>query len=265
MITFPSILSYYLLTLQHIAMLRRTALGASAPLVNLGARRLRTASTCTSTDRLTRHRARWRASSSGSDTYNIDTYNAWVADQQVRRNKAATSSNIGVTSITKPRIDTDSPPSFPHPSLFHPGAEEYASDMTPLPSDDFATIARETERAGLFAPYMVGAVEGQFLKMLAQIKGAKRVLDIGTFTGYSALAFAEGVVEGGSVVTIEADASAADVARNVFKQAKHGGKIELLEADARAEVADMARRGEKFDKCFWMGIRLTTGIITRMG
>lgn len=58
---------------------------------------------------------------------------------------------------------------------------------------------------------------------------------------------------GGSVVTIEADASAADVTRNVFKQAKHGGKIELLEADARAEVADMARRGEKFDMVFLDG------------
>lgn len=85
------------------------------------------------------------------------------------------------------------------------------------------------------------------MKMIAQTKGAKRVLGIGTFTEYSALAFAEGVVEDGSVVTIEADASAAEMARNVFKMTKHGGKIELLEADARAEVADMAKRGEKFD------------------
>lgn len=122
--------------------------------------------------------------------------------------------------------------------------------MTRLPPKDFGIIAQETERAGLFAPCMVGAVEGQFLKMLAQIKAAKRVLDIGTFTGYSALAFAQGVVEGGQVITIEADGSAAEVARKVFAKAEHGDRIQLLETDARKEVADMVKRGDKFDIVF---------------
>lgn len=51
--------------------------------------------------------------------------------------------------------------------------------MTRLPSVDLAIIARETERACLFAPYMISTVEGQFLKILAQIKDAKRVFGVG--------------------------------------------------------------------------------------
>lgn len=122
--------------------------------------------------------------------------------------------------------------------------------MTQLPTNDFGAIAAETQKAGLFAPCMVGAVEGQFLKMLAQIKAAKRVLDIGTFTGYSALAFAEGVVAGGEVVTIEADASAAQVARICFENAQYGDRVRLVEGDARKLVREMAERGEKFDIVF---------------
>lgn len=122
--------------------------------------------------------------------------------------------------------------------------------MTLPPSSDFELIAEETAKADLFAPCMVGVVEGQFLKMLARINRAKRILDIGTFTGYSALAFAEGVGEGGSVVTIEADVKAAGVARKVFENAKVGDRVQLIEGDARAIVDDMATAGEKFDIVF---------------
>lgn len=122
--------------------------------------------------------------------------------------------------------------------------------MTSAASDDFRFIAEETQAAGLFAPCMVGAVEGQFLKMLAIINGAKRVLDVGTFTGYSALAFAESVGDSGEVVTIEADAQAAAVARRVFERAAAGNRITLLECDARAEVEKMVQRNEHFDIVF---------------
>lgn len=122
--------------------------------------------------------------------------------------------------------------------------------MTQVPSKDFGRIGDETEKAGLFAPCMVGAVEGQFLKMITEICGAKRVLDIGTFTGYSALAFAQGVGDGGEVVTIEADERAAAVARKCFSGAEGGERVRLIEGDARKAVSDMAAEGERFDLVF---------------
>lgn len=183
-------------------------------------------------------------------TSNIDAYNKWIAEKQVSRNQGETSSSLGTKLQTIAPKDTAHPPKFEHATLFHSGAEEYACDMTTLPTGDFARIAEETSRAGLFAPCMVGAVEGQFLKMFTQTQKARRILDIGTFTGYSALAFAEGTGPDGEVITLEADAATAAVARKCLTQAKHGNKIELVECDAREEVVRLAKKGEKFDIVF---------------
>lgn len=64
----------------------------------------------------------------------------------------------------------------------------------------------------MFMPCMVGTMESQFLKMQCQIIKAKRCLDIGTFTGMSALAMAEGIPEDGQVVTLECYDNVAKVA-----------------------------------------------------
>merc|ERR1712194_108066 len=70
-------------------------------------------------------------------------------------------------------------------------------------NNDVKYASTLTEDENLFMPCMVGAMESQFLKMQCQIKGAKRCLDIGTFTGMSAIAMAEGIPEDGKVVTLE--------------------------------------------------------------
>lgn len=73
--------------------------------------------------------------------------------------------------------------------------------MTQVASADIQNIARVTEEKELFMPCMVGQLEAQFLKMMAQLSNATRVLDVGTFTGMSAMAFAEGLPVSGEVVT----------------------------------------------------------------
>lgn len=181
---------------------------------------------------------------------NIEMYNKWIEARQADRNAGHTSSRLGSQISAEVPKDTESAPSFSHSTLFYPNAEEYASAMTILSSKDFAMIADETNKANLFAPCMVGQIEGQFLKMITQIKNAKRVLDIGTFTGYSALAFAEGLSDDGEVVTLEADRKTADVARFCFSKAKSGHKITLVEGDARTAVTRMAEAGEQFDIVF---------------
>lgn len=143
------------------------------------------------------------------------------------------------------------PPPFGPASLFHDGVEEYAMAATTPPSAAFVGIAQATEAAGLFAPCMVGGLEGKFLTFVAAMSRATRVLDIGTFTGYSALAFAEGVSgDGAEVVTIEADPAAADVAQAAFDATPTGARVRLLRGDARVLVADMVAAGEMFDLVF---------------
>jgi len=74
---------------------------------------------------------------------------------------------------------------------------------------------------------IVGPLEGAFLKMMAQIVQAKRVLEIGMFTGYSALCFAEALPADGTVLTCEIDEESAALARQYFARSPIGKKIEI--------------------------------------
>jgi predicted O-methyltransferase YrrM len=97
---------------------------------------------------------------------------------------------------------------------------------------------------------MVGSLEAQFLRMQTQLKGAKRVLDVGTFTGMSALAFAEGVPEDGKVVTLEVDAEIAKAAHEVFALSTVAHKIDLRVGSAVALMQQLKSQGEQFDIIF---------------
>lgn len=79
-----------------------------------------------------------------------------------------------------------------------------------------------------FAHNLSGRSVGQLLKLLAQLMGARRVLDVGTFTGYSALALAEGVVTDGQVVSLDANPLSRDFAAPFLAQSPHGSKVELI-------------------------------------
>ena len=92
---------------------------------------------------------------------------------------------------------------------------------------------------------LVGPLEGAFLKLLTQIVGATRVLEVGMFTGYSALCFAEALPGEGTVTTCEIDDTSAALARRYFASSPHGHKItvrmgpaiETIEAlDSRYDV-----------------------------
>lgn len=179
------------------------------------------------------------------------SYDEWVASHQAQRNERATSSRLGAkSSESSVFVDTAVAPPFPHPSLFHEGAEEYSCAMTTPASEDYERIVRRTYEENLFAPCMVGQIEGQFLTTMAFALRAKRVLEVGTFTGYGALSFAEGVVDGGEVVTIEADKKCVDIAQECFDASAYGRKITIVHADARQAVKDMVARGEKYDIVF---------------
>ena len=95
----------------------------------------------------------------------------------------------------------------------------------------------------------VGRIEGALLKMLAALSGARRVLEIGTYTGYSSLCLAEGLPEGGRVITCDHSEEFTAIARRFWDQSPHGAKIELRLGDGLETVRSLAS-GEPFDMAF---------------
>jgi caffeoyl-CoA O-methyltransferase len=90
-----------------------------------------------------------------------------------------------------------------------------------------AQLARET-RDGTDQPQMmVGNAEGLLLRALVRAGGARLVLEIGTFTGYSALAMAEGLPEDGVLITCDVNPVTTEIARRYWKRSPAGSKIEL--------------------------------------
>ena len=94
---------------------------------------------------------------------------------------------------------------------------------------------------------MVGAVVGQFFKMLAAMTGARRILEIGMFTGYSTLAWAEALPKDGRVVSCEINPDAAEIARRYFAESPHGHKIEIKLGPA---IESLKLMYGIFDLCF---------------
>lgn len=95
-----------------------------------------------------------------------------------------------------------------------------------------------------------GHVEGQTLKMLVHATRAECVLEIGMFTGYSALAMAEALPDDGRLVACEIDPEAAAFARRCFQESASGHKITIEVGPALDTLHDLTARGEVFDLIF---------------
>lgn len=108
------------------------------------------------------------------------------------------------------------------------GIESYCEAHTTPESAVFEALAKET-RASTQSPEMqVGQLQGMFLRCLVRAARARRVLEIGTFTGYSSLMMAEGLPEGGEIITLDIDPKATGIARAYWERSPHGEKIKLV-------------------------------------
>jgi len=103
--------------------------------------------------------------------------------------------------------------------------EEYTAAHTTPPQELLQELAAET-RETLRSPQMLtGTVEGRFLELLVHGLGAKRVLELGTYSGYSALSMAAGLPEDGHIDTCEADERHAEVAQRYIARSPYADKI----------------------------------------
>jgi caffeoyl-CoA O-methyltransferase len=127
------------------------------------------------------------------------------------------------------------------PELVPEAIEDYAAAHTtpapPLVEELYATThERMGERAGMLS----GQIEGTFLQMLLGAMGARRVLEIGMFTGASALMMAAALPDDGELITCDVDPAAIALARGYFARSEHGKKIEVREGPALETLRTLA-------------------------
>ena len=114
--------------------------------------------------------------------------------------------------------------------------EEYISTHSTPENDILASITRETHLHVLNPHMLSGHVQGRVLSMISHMLRPKRILELGTFTGYSALCLAEGLEEGGKLVTIEHNDELEEMIRRNFARSPLGERIELRIGDCILEI-----------------------------
>ena len=139
------------------------------------------------------------------------------------------------------------------------GLDPYVESVTTPESPALADLARRTAEEDWNGPrgngvveqeMLSGHVEGQLLKTLVHVARASQVLEIGLFTGYSALAMAEALPADGRVVALEIDPGVADFARDCLAGSAAGGRVDVRVGPALDTLADLSEAGEVFDLVF---------------
>jgi len=131
--------------------------------------------------------------------------------------------------------------------LILPSAESYAARFSSEEDDllrEVAVFTRETHKEHHM---LSGPVQGKLLEMISHMIRPSRVLEIGTFTGYSALCLVKGLKEDGKLHTIEFRAGEAETAEAFFKKAGVADKIILHRGDARKIIPELE---EEWDLVF---------------
>lgn len=111
-------------------------------------------------------------------------------------------------------------------------------------------LFRETQLKTAYPNMISGHLQGTLLRFISLMMKPEYVLEVGTFTGYSAICLTEGLVEGGRVMTIESNPEMEEMARNYIEKAGVAHKIELIIGDALQIIGGL---GQAFDLCFLDG------------
>jgi caffeoyl-CoA O-methyltransferase len=121
----------------------------------------------------------------------------------------------------------------------NPQIEAYASAHTTPPPEPLAAVAAATRETMSSPQMMSGLAESRLLEALIAISGARRVLEVGTFTGFGALTMAAALPADGQVVTLEYNEETAAIARDHIERSEQAGKIDLIVGDAREELGEL--------------------------
>ena len=108
-------------------------------------------------------------------------------------------------------------------------------------------INRETNAQVLMSRMLSGHVQGRFLSMISKLMKPKHILEIGTYTGYSALCLAEGLQAGGKLITLDINEELENRVRGYFKESDFSGQIDYRIGDARKIILTL---NETFELVF---------------
>tara|TARA_B100000035_G_scaffold205359_1_gene175597 strand:- start:3641 stop:4462 length:822 start_codon:yes stop_codon:yes gene_type:complete len=141
--------------------------------------------------------------------------------------------------------------------------EQYLDECTSYESSDLSKLNKLTMQTDwnriflekksnvrLMTQMMSSKLSGQLLKMLVTISGAKKILELGLFSGYSALAMAEGLPDHGKLISCEIDPYAAAFARSYLDSTPYGKKVQIRLGPALNLLDNFMQEGESFDFIF---------------
>jgi predicted O-methyltransferase YrrM len=128
--------------------------------------------------------------------------------------------------------------------------DQYTTDLL-LPEDAVLDAALAASEAAGLPSISVSPSQGKLLMLLAQLAGAKQILEIGTLGGYSTIWLARALAPGGRLITLEASPKHAEVARGNIARAGFAEMVEVRLGDARAGIQQLAVEGRgNFDLIF---------------
>jgi len=125
--------------------------------------------------------------------------------------------------------------------------EDYAYDHSQVEDDLLWRLELETYDQLEIPQMLTGRIEGRLLKMLAGLVDARRIVEVGTFGGYSAISMAEALPEDGYLITCEMDPVAIKFAKRFFSKSPYGSKIILKEGLA---LDTLKKLSGSFDMAF---------------
>ena len=124
---------------------------------------------------------------------------------------------------------------------------KYIEDHASTPSQALEWVVKQTHIRTNHARMLSGAIQGQVLRMLAQMTSATDILELGTFTGYSAICLASALPEDGHLDTLELNDELEDLILEGFDRAGLADKIELHIGDCKETVLRLKKEGRMYD------------------
>lgn len=123
--------------------------------------------------------------------------------------------------------------------ITNPAIEEYISRYSTGESDLLKQVSRETYAEVLMPRMLSGHYQGRVLSMLVNMIRPQRILEIGTFTGYSALCLAEGLLPGAELITVDINEELEDRVRAYFMRSEKASAITYLIGDAMEVIKSL--------------------------
>jgi caffeoyl-CoA O-methyltransferase len=125
--------------------------------------------------------------------------------------------------------------------------DDYCGAHTTAESALLAKLNRDTH-VNILQPRMLsGHFQGRLLSLLSKMIRPERILEIGTYTGYSALCMAEGLTETGKIITLDINAQLEDFVRSYISESEYASKVDYRICNAMEEIPQLK---EQFDLVF---------------